>query len=535
MTLEIRDQSWIVSGGGTRLRINKSVVLFILAATLGLVHLRNLGLLPFSLPILHQHHDNEMSVPPPPPPPSPMEVRLTQLLQEQQVHILQRLDQMSDQSADTLSKVTLAVSNSEAASFKSTSVNDQLGAVIASLKLQQQHHELQKQHQELERQYREQQSRLQERLQHQLYLQQNRPSQTAFANRIINPKRIRIFDMIMINDELDTLELRLNELYDVVDYFYVTESVETFTKIPKPLHYKENEFRFRQFRDKIIHVVIPAMTEEDETLYRDVYKYGMWVREGFNRNKGFLLGTDAVRPNDGDWIVLADLDEIPKRAFLQELQNPDPTTEIGRRLTDGHAESDGDVIRLGCDFYYYSFEFRHHHPWNGPVLVRFRDKDSPIYQQTGTDNGDGTFKDRYPNLDKALYIAEDNWARAGQSLRDERNGNEPLHDNQCYHCTWCFAYLEQFVHKATSYSHQEHNQPYVRDPEYIKDHVRRGVDIFEREYDQFNYIENNQDLPEYIKANPEKFSYMLKRKDLPNAGFVDLPTPATPPPPVPAE
>lgn len=140
------------------------------------------------------------------------------------------------------------------------------------------------------------------------------------------------------------------------------------------------------------------MSEEEEEDYESEYEE--FGRETYMRNKGFQLSLDAMQPNEGDWIILSDIDEIPKRPLLQQIRNPHANTESGRRLTEGHDESDGDVITLGCGFYYYSFEFRHQDEWFGPVMFRYRDKDSPIYKQTG-DTTDG--KREYPYLESPSY------------------------------------------------------------------------------------------------------------------------------------
>ena len=39
----------------------------------------------------------------------------------------------------------------------------------------------------------------------------------------------RVFDFLMLNDELDAREIRLNELYEAVDAFYLLESSYTFS------------------------------------------------------------------------------------------------------------------------------------------------------------------------------------------------------------------------------------------------------------------------------------------------------------------
>ena len=72
-----------------------------------------------------------------------------------------------------------------------------------------------------------------------------------------------IFDTFTFYNELDLLELRLNILGDVVDYFVINEANITFTGKPKPLYYRENKDRFKKWKDKIIHIVT---VDENETL-----------------------------------------------------------------------------------------------------------------------------------------------------------------------------------------------------------------------------------------------------------------------------
>ena len=50
-------------------------------------------------------------------------------------------------------------------------------------------------------------------------------------------KVYKVFDCFPFYDELDLLEIRLNILNDVVDYFVLSEATRTFTGKPKPLHY----------------------------------------------------------------------------------------------------------------------------------------------------------------------------------------------------------------------------------------------------------------------------------------------------------
>ncbi|CAO3570635.1 unnamed protein product [Mortierella alpina] len=198
----------------------------------------------------------------------------------------------------------------------------------------------------------------------------------AVADEKLKPHP-RVFDVILLNDELDTLEIRLNELESVVDVFFIMEAEQAQTPL-----FKEHEARFRQFRDKIVHITIPPLSEDDKAQYA---KVGGWANEMFGRDIGFKIATDERKPNEGDWIILSDLDEIPKRSFLETVKAPDADTEIGRQLLEGFPESGGDVFKLGCRFYYYSIDYRHRSDWYGPTLMRYRNPDSPIFTRPESD------------------------------------------------------------------------------------------------------------------------------------------------------
>ncbi|KAF9285927.1 hypothetical protein BGZ68_003360 [Mortierella alpina] len=323
--------------------------------------------------------------------------------------------------------------------------------------------------------------------------------------------KTRIFDMILLNDELDTLDLRLHELHAVVDVFFIMEAEHTFSGNPKPLYFRDNETRFRQFRSKIVHITIPHISPEEEAQFKED---GMWTNENFSRNKGFRVATDTMKPNDGDWIILSDLDEIPKRSFLETVRAPDPNTSTGRRLLEGFPESDGDVFTLGCRFYYYSYEYRHRGDWNGPMLFRYRDSDSPIFSRPESNP--------YPHLNMVQDIMANGWLRAGERLRNKRDEGAPGFDDQCYHCSWCFSNITQVTRKMQSYSHTDHNQEKYSSRKWILDHFSQGIDLFDRGGQDYDYIEDNQDVPQYVRDNKSKFSFMLRRKGLPNAGFLDV-------------
>ena len=88
---------------------------------------------------------------------------------------------------------------------------------------------------------------------------------------------MKVFDSIIFFNELDLLEMRLNILNDVVDYFVVTESPFTVSGNEKPLYYAENKDRFGKFNDKIIHHVTEEIPNDfshmlEKTKFHAAYK-----------------------------------------------------------------------------------------------------------------------------------------------------------------------------------------------------------------------------------------------------------------------
>ena len=83
--------------------------------------------------------------------------------------------------------------------------------------------------------------------------------------------------------------------------------------------------------------------------------------------------------------------------------------------------------------------------------------------------------------------------------------------------------LADLKNKITSFSHKGYNQPYFLDTGRLLRHVRGGEDLFERETQFYDRIDDNPDVPAYLQNNEtrEKFDYMLNR-DPWHANFHDL-------------
>ncbi len=105
---------------------------------------------------------------------------------------------------------------------------------------------------------------------------------------------------------MEVLKIRLEELYDSVDYFVLVESNETFRGNEKNLFFKENLEMFQKYQDKIIHVICPNIKTHDP-----------WAREAFQRN--YILNGLKFAKRD-DIILISDVDEIPNSEGIVELK-----------------------------------------------------------------------------------------------------------------------------------------------------------------------------------------------------------------------
>jgi beta-1,4-mannosyl-glycoprotein beta-1,4-N-acetylglucosaminyltransferase len=275
--------------------------------------------------------------------------------------------------------------------------------------------------------------------------------------------RRKVYDLILINTELDWLEIRLRELHSEVDYFVILESTETFTGHNKTLHFKENYHRFHNFSQKILYHALDLSNRND----------GAWNREHYTRDAMFtavlphLLPPAA--PQENDVILASDVDEIPRPSTIKVLRNcifPQRTT-------------------LRSRFFYYSFQWQRvgeewHHP-QATYFTNFADTIRP---------------------------------------EDLRMGGGWDFPNASWHCSSCFKTVAEMVNKIESFSHQEYNNERMKDPREIVRRVRDGVDLFERESEKYEKVEAN-DVPEFVDRNRDRFVWMVDR-DPENANFADF-------------
>ena len=174
------------------------------------------------------------------------------------------------------------------------------------------------------------------------------------------------------------------------------------------------------------------------------------------------------------------MDEIPRVHFLRILsacQLPDPFP----------------ALVLVCATYYYSFEFLR----IGNVIL------GPTVSLLPANRANRSV------------------SPSGKILRDERFGYQQM-PSACYHCSWCFDQINLTRTKMASYSHTEHDRDHFQAQEHILTRYRHGKDLFDRPGEEYKHVKNNDEIPELVKAQQERFIYMINRSALVNVGFRDV-------------
>lgn len=279
----------------------------------------------------------------------------------------------------------------------------------------------------------------------------------------------KVYDLFLINTELDWLEIRLNELWVEVDYFIIVEAATTFQEGTKPMNLLDNWSRFKPFHSKMVHHVLNITGSH--------LKVGdTWEHERFQRNALFdqallsLSGEQA--PTIGDVLLVSDVDEIPRPSTIQTLRN----CAFPPR------------VMLRSQFYYYSFQWQHRgEQWAHPQATYYNGVSGTIRPDNlRAGSGPGLHIPKKPDLE--LY-------------------------NAAWHCSSCMPSLDDLITKITSFSHKGYNQPYFTHRRRLLRVVRYGIDLFERQTETYDRVDDNPDIPSFLKQKEaqRKFAYLLDR------------------------
>ena len=113
---------------------------------------------------------------------------------------------------------------------------------------------------------------------------------------------MKIYDCFMYWDEDLLLDLRMNILNKVVDYFVIVEGNKTWQNNKKKFKFKIE--KFKKFRKKIIYIKVSDLPNGKNP----------WIRENFQRN---CISRGLQKAREEDLIMISDLDEIPNPSVIK--------------------------------------------------------------------------------------------------------------------------------------------------------------------------------------------------------------------------
>lgn len=265
-----------------------------------------------------------------------------------------------------------------------------------------------------------------------------------------------VFDAFIFSNELDLLELRLNELNDVVDYFVIVESDYTFRNKEKMLVWDQSkgEPRFERFHHKIIHYIHKSSQSDIA-----------WENEYSQRDAMYDAVVQSERSNGDDILIIADLDEIPRSSAVKSIA----------KCEDAHLP-----ITLETNFHYYNFNWVKPQSWRAPQAYRVREAASV----------------RPSELRRALGY------RGGE--REDDNFDEGLDltfpaitklENAGWHASYFFDDHGEIAAKISSFSHSEFDKDEIKSN--IAERVKSGKDLFGRVEEDLIFVEE-PDLPVFL-------------------------------------
>jgi len=271
---------------------------------------------------------------------------------------------------------------------------------------------------------------------------------------------MKVYDCFLFFNELDLLEIRLNELNDVVDNFVIVESTESFSKKKKPLYFLENKDRFSSFLEKIIHVVVDDTPDFPDRPGRMGTMHSRHDVEWFQRD---CISRGLVDCKKEDIVILSDIDEIPSKNAVLEI----------RKIL---SEKD-TTVSLNHRFFYYFLnglcvQNGNESQWWGSTACRFGSFPGP----------------------EALR-------RLKGVAQTRLNGG------------WHFSYLggpEMIALKIESIAHAEWDNDKIKNLDRIKSVLEKGEDLFDRrDKPRQVYIQIDETFPCFLVKNQSKFSHLI--------------------------
>ena len=295
---------------------------------------------------------------------------------------------------------------------------------------------------------------------------------------------MKIFDCFMYFDEEQVLDLRLNVLYQNVDYFVIVESIYNHKGEKRNLLF--NSQKFEKFNDKIIYLVydkIPQLVEPIKETDNEKEKDGKYIMNALyreNAQRDFILEGLKNAKKD-DLILISDVDEIPKLSSvnLNQIKN--------------------EIILFKQDMFYYKYNLSlPNFKWTGTKAVKRKNLVSPQWLRNVKDR-------KYPFYRVDTFFSDKKYINI-QIINDGG---------------WHFSNIkspEMIEHKLRSYLHHREFDQVSLSIKEINELVKKKQAIYDLRVDKrVNKVGNGvilenfemKKLPNYINNNIDKYKNWL--------------------------
>ena len=264
---------------------------------------------------------------------------------------------------------------------------------------------------------------------------------------------MKVYDCFTFFNELDLLEIRLQELYDTVDYFVIAEANMSHSGNPREYCLLANWERFKPWHDKIRYLQIDDFPVTNNS----------WVREKFQRI-ALQRGLTDMAPED--LIIISDLDEIP-RADIIDLIKVD--------------KNNYERYVLRVPLFRYKFNFL---KWYQPVV------------------------------NPQMIVTRAHVFTDPEKERDYTHAWLPPAPDVVHldHAGWHFSYLgndSNAVHKLQNFAHTEQNTPEIVNSFSIDRMIQNKCGPNPTDVEKFEYVILDDYFPKCIVDNQEKYKDLI--------------------------
>lgn len=286
----------------------------------------------------------------------------------------------------------------------------------------------------------------------------------------------RVIDVIPFFDEIDLLEIRLNVLDPIVDFFLISEFSTTFSGNKKEFNFSINQSRFKSFKEKIIY--LPKIHENFLSPFEE---------DAFQKNaiKEDVLAVSA----SSDLIIFGDLDEIP---------NPEIFEKANKLLNKGFK-----IIHCAQTPFY--------------GFLNYKDVSGKLLSYAG----------EYPLVFYRKWLGSVIFRRDllnQNTMTNLRDPSQKKHGRRMAKGGWHFSYcgglgsdfLTRITYKIESSAHQELNN--FQTKELIAYRIENNEDFLgrtnktffrNRNVTKFRKVKINYQFPKYIRENIEKYQHLI--------------------------